>query len=202
MPITVNEGGALKTLTQIPVNEGGVLYNLDRVHANEGGVLHEIYSSQLELLGEFGYRNGLGVDNAYNLSCEQTISIKNYPFTADTYSLSVNGDYSNVRLNEGCEYIKRNVDLSHFSVIHLDASFTNPSDGAYDYTSLEVYNAGGYDSREKYILHKSKSAGTNFIWDLDVSALNGLYDILFHVPHGRYATNYYYDVTINEWYLR
>ncbi len=46
MPITVNEGGVLKTLTQISVNEGGALYNLDRVHANEGGVLQLLFQKQ------------------------------------------------------------------------------------------------------------------------------------------------------------
>jgi len=44
LAITSNEGGVLKTLSQIPSNEGGVLYNLDKVHSNEGGVLYEIFS--------------------------------------------------------------------------------------------------------------------------------------------------------------
>jgi len=44
LAITVNEGGVLKTLSQVTVNEGGVIYNLDKVHSNEGGVLYEIFS--------------------------------------------------------------------------------------------------------------------------------------------------------------
>lgn len=45
MPITVNDGGVLRTLGEISVNDGGVLKKLNTVHANDGGVLRQIFSA-------------------------------------------------------------------------------------------------------------------------------------------------------------
>lgn len=45
MPITVNDGGVLRTLGTVSVNDGGVIRNLSSVSVNDGGVIREILNS-------------------------------------------------------------------------------------------------------------------------------------------------------------
>lgn len=48
MPITVNDGGVLRTLSTVTTNDGGVIHEMNTVHANDGGVLREIFSSSVD----------------------------------------------------------------------------------------------------------------------------------------------------------
>lgn len=46
MPITVNDGGVLRTLGAVTSNDGGVIRELSSVHTNDGGVLREVHSAK------------------------------------------------------------------------------------------------------------------------------------------------------------
>ncbi|MDE6731878.1 MAG: hypothetical protein K2J77_03275 [Oscillospiraceae bacterium] len=45
MPITVNNGGVLRTLGKVSVNDSGVIRNLNTVHVNDSGVLRQVFSA-------------------------------------------------------------------------------------------------------------------------------------------------------------
>lgn len=49
MPITINNGGVLKTLTKITANNNGTLYPLKKIYTNNGGVLREIFTEGWKL---------------------------------------------------------------------------------------------------------------------------------------------------------
>lgn len=209
MAITVNENGVLKTLNVVNCNEGGVVYNCDVVNSNEGGTIYELYRNQTELLGKFYY----GIGNykgqyGYSLMSDGSITIDSYPYTPAQFTLPTVGPDTKFPIPAaGVEY-RKEVDLSNVSIIHLDLSIKNSYYGSslvFGVIELEEYNQHcEYDSFP--YLHckvmKHQSSGNTAVWDLDVSALTGLYMVGFSLGCGNSAKNYCYDVTINEWYLR
>lgn len=70
MSITVNNGGALKTLSTITVNDGGVLRALQTVTTNDGGALREIFNAYNVTFSQSLF--GDGMSGEYSVSTTYT----------------------------------------------------------------------------------------------------------------------------------